>query len=174
MPSSPSRSLNHWLFVSSRWPLVSSSPMEMTSACMKADFGSFNTKVHPGGACKLPSFVPSTHYSVLRTLELTWQFVDRGLIYYRIGSFALRRNSPTATGVYTFMQLRRPQLLIFALLAVAASVSSGLVVPTRAVGQSYNRESRSEGEGRDRFRRDRGGEGYRDWRSRGRDDERRS
>src|SRR5688572_24232906 len=33
-PSSPSRSLSHWLLVSSRWPLVSSSPMEMTSACI--------------------------------------------------------------------------------------------------------------------------------------------
>src|SRR5437016_5578540 len=39
-PNSPSRKLSHWLFVSSRCPLVSSSPMEMISQSMgNGDWG---------------------------------------------------------------------------------------------------------------------------------------
>jgi hypothetical protein len=71
------------------------------------------------------------------------------------------------------MQQRQLQLLLFALLAVVSSMSSGLVLPTRAVAQGYSRDSRSDGDSRERWRRDRGGEGNRDWRGRGRDEERR-
>jgi len=66
------------------------------------------------------------------------------------------------------MRLRPFQLLSLALLMVVASIVSDLACPTRAFAQSSSRDSRSEGEGRDRSRRDRGG----DSRSR-RDDDRR-
>jgi EF hand domain-containing protein len=65
------------------------------------------------------------------------------------------------------------QLLLFGLLAVVASFLGTLVFPTGAVAQGYSRDSRADGESRERGRRDRGGEGSRDWRGRGRDEERR-
>jgi Ca2+-binding EF-hand superfamily protein len=71
----------------------------------------------------------------------------------------------------------RLQLPVIGLLAVILGASSFLVVTTKAVAQSSGRDSRSDSDRRERWRRDRGGEsgreGGRDGGSRGRDDEHR-
>jgi hypothetical protein len=71
------------------------------------------------------------------------------------------------------MHNQRFQLPLIGLLAVVLSVSSSLVVATKAVAQSSGRDSRSDSDRRERWRRERGGEGGRESSGRGRDEEHR-
>jgi len=69
------------------------------------------------------------------------------------------------------MSNRLQKILVGVAIAFSFTALNAALLPSPVHAQSY-RESRSDGESRDRMRRDRG-EGYRDWRSRGRDEERR-